>query len=84
MVGYLSDGTIRSVAVVSHSETPGLGDKITKDDYRSQYAGKSGTLTLGEDIDAISGATYSSRYVMEGVNKATAVIADCIAKEATK
>lgn len=84
MVGYNADGSILGVGIVSHSETPGLGDKIEGDDYRSQYVGKSGELALGEDIDAISGATYSSRYVMEGVNKASVIIADCIAKEADK
>ena len=85
MVGYAPDGSILGVSIVSHSETPGLGDKITGNEYRDQYVGKSGTLILGDgdgEIDAISGATYSSRYVMDGVNKANAVIAQCIAKEA--
>ena len=30
MVGFLPDGTINNTAVISHSETPGLGDKIIK------------------------------------------------------
>lgn len=75
MVAYNADGTIRGVSVVSHNETPGLGDKIKNDEsHTKQYEGKSGTLTLGTDIDAIGGATYSSRYLLEGVNKATAAI----------
>ncbi len=84
MVGYEADKTIRGISVVSHSETPGLGDKIEGDDYRNQYVGKSGTLTLGSEenqIDAIGGATYSSRYAMEGVNKATAALEAVLAKE---
>ena len=28
MVGFLQDGTINNTAVVSHKETPGLGDKM--------------------------------------------------------
>ncbi|MBQ9759924.1 MAG: RnfABCDGE type electron transport complex subunit G [Clostridia bacterium] len=84
MVGYNRDGSILGIQIVSHSETPGLGDKITGDAFRSQYVGQSGQLALGDHIDAISGATYSSRYVTEGVNKASAVVAKCIAKEATE
>lgn len=85
MVGYEADQTIRGISVVSHSETPGLGDKITGDDYRNQYVGKSGTLTLGDaedQIDAISGATYSSKYVLQGVNDATAALNEVLGKEA--
>ena len=85
MVGYEADQIIRGISVVSHSETPGLGDKITGDDYRNQYVGKSGSLTLGsaeDQIDAISGATYSSKYVLQGVNDATAALNDVLGKEA--
>ena len=30
MVGFLPDGTIQDISVISHNETPGLGDKIQK------------------------------------------------------
>lgn len=75
MVGYGTDLKICGVSIVSHNETPGLGDKIKVDEnYTKQYEGKGGKLALGTDIDAISGATYSSRYLLEGVNKATATL----------
>ncbi len=79
MVGYSADGTIRGVRIVSHSETPGLGARV-KDDpaHLGQYTGKSGTLKLnkdgGTDVDAISGATISSRAVNQAVNQATDVL----------
>ena len=76
MVGFDPDGTIKGVSVVSHSETPGLGARVKTDaDYLTQYNGKSGKLTLkkdgGNDVDAISGATISSRAVLTAVNAAT-------------
>ena len=70
-VGYTSDGEILGVSIVSLSETPGLGAKVDEESFLSQYKGKQGSLILGEDIDAISGATISSRAVTDGVNKAS-------------
>ena len=75
MVGFDADGKILGVSIVSLSETPGLGARVDDADYLSQYKGKSGSLGLnkdgGSDIDAISGATYSSRAVISAVNAAT-------------
>lgn len=75
MVGFDAKGKILGVSIVSHSETPGLGARVNDANYLSQYAGKSGALTIdkdgGTDIDAISGATISSRAVLSAVNKAT-------------
>ena len=76
MVGFDADGTVLGVGIISHSETPGLGARVNEADYLAQYRGHSGTLTLkkdgGSDIDAISGATISSRAVLSAVNQATA------------
>ena len=71
MVGYNENREILGVRVVSHSETPGLGAKI-KDEawFLDQYAGQSGEVVLGEDVDAIVGATVSSKAVTEGINRA--------------
>lgn len=82
VVGLSPDGReIFGMKVVSHLETPGLGNKIdTKGEenfYPLQYVGKSTEaelkLTKGEpaqpyEIQAITGATYSSQYVMDIVN----------------
>ncbi len=71
MVGYSNDCSVLGVSVISHSETPGLGAKILDEDFISQYQGQSGEILLGEDVDAIVGATISSRAVTDGVNRAT-------------
>ena len=56
------------------SETPGLGSRVNDANYLSQYNGTGGKLALGSDIDAISGATISSRSVLAGVNRAFAAV----------
>ncbi len=69
-VGLEPDGKLAGVKVISHSETPGLGSRVAEDNFLSQYEGKSGTLTINKDIDAITGSTVSSKAVTEGVNTA--------------
>lgn len=74
MVGFRSDRSIAGVQILSHSETPGLGAKASDASYLAQYQGKSGSLTLGEDVDAVSGATISSRAVLSGVTAAQKIL----------
>lgn len=79
VVGVKSDGTVSGVAIVSMSETSGLGANASKDSFRSQYVGKSGTLAVtkdGGEIDALTGATITSRAVTNGVNSALAAAAE--------
>jgi len=63
--------TLRGLKVVFHAETPGLGAKITEDDFLAQFEGMAlGDLALtadGGEVDAISGATISSEAVTESV-----------------
>ena len=76
MVGVNSDGTIAGMKIVSHSETPGLGSRVDDPDYLSQYNGKSGVLSFGSGIDAITGSTISSKAVLEAANRALAAYSD--------
>ena len=74
MVG-ICGGQVTGISVISHTETPGLGAVAAAanakgEAFRSQFAGLSGTLAVGEDIDAISGATITSKAVVTGVNAA--------------
>lgn len=71
MVGYNALCEIVGVRVIAHSETPGLGARVAEDSFLSQYQGQSGEVVLGEGVDAISGATISSKAVTEAVNTAT-------------
>lgn len=76
VVGVASDGTVTGVSIVSMTETSGLGANAAKESYRSQYVGLSGTLAVNKDggeIDALTGATITSRAVTDGVNTAIRV-----------
>lgn len=78
MVGLLDDGTISNTAVLSHKETPGLGDKMDKkkSDFPDQFMGKNpGDFELlvtkdGGDVDAITAATITSRAFCDAVQRA--------------
>ena len=79
VVGVSADGSVTGVSIISHSETSGLGANATKEGFRSQYIGKTGTLAVSKDggeIDALTGATITSRAVTSGVNAALAAAAD--------
>ena len=70
IVGIGPDGTVRGVRVISHAETPGLGSRATLSDYLDNFIGVGERLTIKEDVDAISGATISSKAVVDGINLA--------------
>ena len=83
MVGLDADGTVTGVSVVKHSETAGIGTKVMGNEPNNdgvpvldQFIGKSaadGTLSVGSNVTAITGATVSSKGVTTGVNCALAV-----------
>ena len=82
MVGVDGEGTITGVSIVDNSETAGIGSKVMDNEALAsgvgvldQFVGKSaadGTLTVGTNVDAISGATVSTKGVTTGVNAALA------------
>lgn len=82
LLGLDSEGTtITGLFILDQKETPGLGNRIEEDAWRNQYIGKSSNSPLvvikgnsvnGNEIDAISGATISSRAVTDIVNTALA------------
>ena len=83
MVGLDAEGVVTGVSVVKNSETAGIGSKVMENEPNSkgvgvldQFIGKSaadGTLNVGSNVDAITGATVSTKGVTAGVNTALAV-----------
>lgn len=75
LVGVLPDATVNGVEILrADKETPGLGSKIKEQGFRTQFKGKSASDTKwaavtkdGGRVDAITGATISSRAVAEAV-----------------
>ena len=83
MVGIDNEGKVLGISIVSHTETAGLGAVADADTpkgiaFREQFAGVSGTVSVTKDggtINAITGATITSRAICVGVNAAL----DCVA-----
>jgi electron transport complex protein RnfG len=66
---------VQKINILGHAETPGLGDEIETESFKKQFKGKDiehlkvlKTETT-EYIQAISGATISSRAVTEDAVK---------------
>ena len=78
MVGYDMTGTISGFTILDCSnETPGLGQNSKKPEFMDRFSGKSGELTVdkysneGQNIQAITAATITSKAVVKAVNTAT-------------
>ena len=84
MVGVDKAGNVLGIDVISHTETAGLGavaDAGTPAGiaFREQFIGASGSVSVTKDggqMDAITGATITSRAICVGVNAAL----DCVAQ----
>ncbi len=85
MVGVDAEGAVTGVSVVKNAETKGIGSKVMNNDplksgvgVLDQFAGKTTAdlpLSVGSNVDAIGGATVSTKGVTAGVNAALAVAA---------
>ncbi|MGI6742347.1 MAG: RnfABCDGE type electron transport complex subunit G [Eubacteriales bacterium] len=74
MVGINPDGTITGVEIISHTETPGIGAAADDPEYLKDYIGLSGNISFGDGIDALTGATISSKAILSGVNAAVEAV----------
>ncbi len=70
------NAAIASVTVDASTQTPEYGGRIPEDEaFMNQFAGKTLPLTLGDGMDALTGATVTSAAVLEALNSATEVTA---------
>ena len=75
-LGVKEDGTTNGISILTISETAGLGMNATKDEFKNQFKDKqvdSFEVTktgaaADNEIDALSGATITSKAVTRGVN----------------
>ena len=83
MVGVDANKAVTGVSVVSHSETSGIGTKVVGNEPNAagvpvldQFIGMSGagSLVVGKNITAVSGATVSTKGINMGVNAALAAV----------
>jgi electron transport complex protein RnfG len=71
---------VEGIQIGNHQETPGLGAKVTEPGFVMQYTGKPVTAPLAvvkgvpskeQEVEAITGATITSKAVTQGVNTVT-------------
>jgi len=65
LVGMLKDGTISAIKIISHNETPGLGSRVSEQEFTSQFR----NIKDISRVQAITGATVSSSAVIKSVEK---------------
>ncbi|WP_029893932.1 RnfABCDGE type electron transport complex subunit G [Desulfohalovibrio reitneri] len=75
MVGFeVGEEALTGIAVTTHRETPGVGSRVTLPGFTRQFGGHPFSQLIlrsgGGDIDAVSGATVSSKAAISAVNKA--------------
>ena len=83
MVGVDNQGKVLGISIIKHTETAGLGAVAAAgtpagENFRGQFVGASGSVSVTKDggtMDAITGATITSRAICVGVNAAL----DCVA-----
>jgi electron transport complex protein RnfG len=75
---------IKDISILTQTETPGLGARITESTFTDQFKGLSADeVALRSDngmIDAITGATISSRAVVDAVREKTVEIIESLSK----
>jgi Na+-translocating ferredoxin:NAD+ oxidoreductase RnfG subunit len=78
LVAWTLDGKITNIQVPQHEETPAWYNRLYNFDYFGQYIGREfdDPFTLGEDVNAASGATRSSHGIAEGVYEGRLLLAD--------
>lgn len=77
MTGIGPDGKVTNAQILDLTETAGLGMNATKDSFIGQFKGKSAGITVekggaagGNAINAMTGATITSKAVTKAVNEA--------------
>ncbi|WP_371368560.1 Na(+)-translocating ferredoxin:NAD(+) oxidoreductase complex subunit G [Sporomusa rhizae] len=75
------EGKAMDFKVLKHNETPGLGDKMVEPKFRKQFTNKAASdmevvkVPTDKNIQALTGATITSRAVTKGVREAVEAVA---------
>ncbi len=77
LIGINSDLTIKGIEVVSNSETQNIGTKVLEKSNLDKYIG----LSSPYNVNAISGATITSKAVKSAVDTASAAVKELVENE---
>lgn len=83
MVGFsVADHTVSGVSITDMSETPGLGDNAKKpeftDGFKHLNSDEIALTNAGGKVQALSGATVTSKAVTAGVKRAFEIVSDYV------
>jgi electron transport complex protein RnfG len=83
LVAVSPEGKVINFTITTSNETPGLGSKASDEPFKGQFPGKtSNQLAVTKDaskkdnIQAMTGATITSKAVTKGVKEAVDAVAD--------
>ena len=87
-VGITAEGSLTGIGFLSISETPGLGMKAKEPTFKDQFNGMKAQklevtktdATADNQVQAISGATYTSKAVTGATNAAIYFVENCVGK----
>lgn len=75
LIGVSNDGTVTGLVVKEMHETLGLGfNALTDWQFLAQFLGSEGDAQVGTNVDAITGATVTSKAIARCVNSAVAYV----------
>ncbi|WP_427338963.1 RnfABCDGE type electron transport complex subunit G [Caloranaerobacter sp. DY30410] len=89
ITGISLENKVTGIKVVSHKETPGLGANATQPKFQNQFKDKDaskelvvvkGSPSSENEIQALTGATITSKAVTKGVNLAREIFINNLAK----
>ena len=75
LVGVSNDGTVTGLQVRDLSETLGLGaEALTDWEFLVQFLNTSGDAEVGTNVDALTGATVTSKAIARSINSAVGYV----------
>ena len=75
LIGVSNDGKVTGLMVRDMKETFGLGAQaLTDTDFLAQFLNTSGEAAVGDTVDALTGATVTSKAITRAVNSAVAYV----------
>lgn len=75
LIGVSNEGSVTGLQIRDMSETPGLGGEALTDwEFLAQFLNTAGDAEVGKNIDALTGATVTSRAVARSVNSAVGFV----------
>lgn len=71
------DGVVKNLSVLNNTETPSFFSRVMAADYLEYFKGKEANscFAIGQDIDGISGATFTAKGIAEAVKKSAYTVA---------